>query len=60
MITSVNENALTYYTVDLQFEERVEAEGKINQNSDDDSESEDLLFDSFEEVEQPIYSCWES
>ena len=46
----VNHNALKYYNVDLQFGERVEAEGKINQYSDDDSEFEDFLFDSFEEV----------
>ena len=57
MITSVNQNALTYYTVDLQFDERVETEGKINQDSDDDSEPEVFLFDSIEEVERPIYIC---
>ena len=30
-----------YEIVDLQFDERVEAEGKFDQDSDDDSEFED-------------------
>ena len=50
----VNHNALKYYNVDLQVEERVEVERKLDQDSEDDSEYEDLLFDSIEETERPI------
>ena len=47
----VKHNALKYHNVDLQVEESVEAEVKLDQGSEDDSEYEDLLFDSFEEAE---------
>ena len=49
----VNHSALKFYNVDLQVEERVEAEGELDQDSEDDSKYEDLVFHSFEEVERP-------
>ena len=49
---SVNHTALKYYNVDLQVEERVDVERNLDQDSEDDSEYEDLLFDSFEEAER--------
>ena len=40
----VNHNALKYYNVDLQVEERVEVERKLDQDSEDDSEYEDFYL----------------